>query len=97
MNLLTQLMLSQPCFKARPPIKAVPKRVVNDVATKVFGPLMRGKGPMTNEQLRALTGKTRCAVNSSMYYVLIPKGLVRKVPRRRGKMIAYDYEWIDKA
>ena len=96
MNLLTQLMLSQPCFKAPASRAARPVRVVDDIATKVFGPLMRGKGPMTNEQLRALTGKTRCAVNSSMYYTLIPKKRVRKVERRRGKMVVYDYEWVGK-
>ena len=88
-------MLNQPCLR---PSVVKPKRrgFVNDIATRVFGPIMKGKGPMTNNQLRELTGKTRCAVNSSMYYTLIPKGLVRKVEKRRGKMVVYDYEWIGK-
>ena len=48
-------------------------------SSEIFGPIMRGKGPVSMAELAQLSGKTYGAVNNAMRDTLSTRGLVKKL------------------
>ena len=88
------------------PVPEKPKRgVVKGVAKPrtdamtVFEPLMKGKGPLSLDEITKLFKgkKSKCAVYNCLRNTLEPKGLVEVGYRPyKGAVELVTYEWVDK-